>query len=67
MTYLWNRLPDELHTTLLNAYDGNDYAGVLTLLNRYYVAPEMLAMCCGLGEAWEEIAEAERTEQITRL
>jgi hypothetical protein len=64
MGYQWNRLPEDQHAPLLAAYDASDYVAVLTLLNRYHVAPDILTMCCGLGDAWEQVAEAVRIETL---
>ena len=53
--YLWQRLPADQIGPLLEAYQRNDYAAVLTILNRHQVAPSVLTMCCGIGPAWAQI------------
>lgn len=62
--YLWSRLPDDEIADLLFGYRMNDYAKVLTILNRHNVAPDVLTICCSIGEAWEQIEEAIRTEKL---
>lgn len=56
--WYWYRLDAEQQEELAAALQAEEYPTVCRLLNRNHVAPEKVAMCCGLGEAIGRINRA---------
>lgn len=54
MQYYWFRLPEGDRARLLSAIEEEDLRLVVHIVNQYRIAPDIVTMCCGSVEAWNE-------------